>query len=105
MPIDNPFLDFLEQEPRAAFYSYLYGPGNAPSFAPRQQRFFQDQFTDIHNMYLGYLGRQVREGMMPQGSATDFFGGFDFPGYYRRQVPYEGRNAGYSGFVPRTRWL
>ena len=100
----NPWLDFLEGEPKATYFSYGDKFGG-PRGSQRQRRFAQDQFSDIYSQYLGNLGRQARAGTAPTGTFTDFMGGFDFDQWYRQQVPYEQRNQGFSDLAPRTRFL
>ena len=63
MVTPNPFLEYLEGEPKAAYYSYgdRFGGGR------RQQNFYQNSFADLYNQYLGTLGTQVRQGLAPSG--------------------------------------
>jgi len=100
----NPWLGFLEEEPKAAYFSYGDQFGG-PRGSQRQRGFFQNQFSDIYNKYLGSLGVQARQGAAPTGSFNDYLGGFDFNDWYRQSVPYESRNQGFSSFAPPTRWL
>jgi hypothetical protein len=62
---DNPFMDYLEQLPaEAAYYSgptatsFMEGPLGA-------QRYYQNQFQNVYNEYLGALGTQARTGQGP----------------------------------------
>ena len=99
----NPWAEFLEQEPKAAYFSRSNQFGG-PQRSQRQTGFYQNAFSDLYNQYLGSLGKQARAGIMPTGGFNDFMGGIDFNDYYRQQVPYQQRNQGYSDFVPPTRW-
>ena len=103
MPGFNPFLEFLETEPRAAFFSHGNRFGG-PQKSQRQTNYYQNQFNEIYDQYLGNLGQQARGGTMPAGSFNDFLGGFDFEDWYRRQVPYQQRNPEYSILVPNIQW-
>jgi len=100
----NPYLDFLEKKPEAAYFSYADRFGG-PRGSQRQRGFSQGQFSDIYSQYLGNLGRQARAGTSPQGTFNDFLGGFDFENWYRQQVPYQVRSQGFSDLVPQTRFI
>mgnify|MGYP001597426970 CR=1 FL=1 len=99
----NPFLGFLEEEPKTAYFSYANQFGGAPR-SQRREKFFQNQFSDIYNQYLGRLGGQVRGGETPGLKWNDYLGGFDFNKWYQEQVPYEERNPQQGRFVPETKW-
>ena len=99
----NPFLGFLEEEPKTAYFSYGNQFGGAPR-SQRREKFFQNQFTDIYNQYLGRLGSQVRAGQAPEQKWNDYLGGFDFNKWYQEQVPFEERNPQQGRFVPETKW-
>jgi len=103
----NPYLDFLEGDEtgrKAAYFSYGDRFGGAKD-SQRQRSFFQDQFSEIYDRYLGSLGLQVRQGKLPTGGFNDYMGGFDFEDWYRKSQPYEQRNQGFSSFVPRTKFV
>lgn len=99
----NPFAEFLEQEPRTAYFSRSNQFGG-PQRSQRQAGFFQNAFSDLYNQYLGSLGKQARAGMMPTGRWNDFMEGIDFDDFYRQRVPYQQRNQGGSDFAPPTHW-
>ena len=104
MTTQNPWLEFLEQEPgtKAAYYSYgnqFAGRGGKP-----QQKFYQNSFIDLYNQYVGTLGTQVRGGLMPTGSWNDYLGGFNFNDWYKQQTTAEQRNPQAGGLVPQARW-
>ena len=48
---NNPFSDFLEASPQAAYYSYSGDWGS-----PRQSQYYQNQFS---NIYLNKLKKDV----------------------------------------------
>jgi len=114
----NAFSDFLEERPDIAYYSFQDQLARTPS----QQRFFENQFQNIQNQYLGQLGRQLRAGNLPRRRFTDFLtdygrpairGGMDtvydvgptpFQQAYYRSSP--SRRGMYpSQFAPRTRFI
>ena len=85
----NAFSDFLEERPDMAYYSFQDQLAKTPS----QRRFFENQFQNIQNQYLGQMGTQLRKGNLPRRGFTDFLtdygrpplqGGMD-TGYPRRR--------------------
>lgn len=102
----NPYLDFLNEQPRGTYFSYRDQWGDSP----KQQGYYQNRFEDLHNEYLASLAKQARAGFMPSGSWNDFLGGgesgqpFDFSKWYREQNTYQQRNPDASVFQPRVQW-
>lgn len=99
-----PFLDLLEGDPQAAYYSM---PGMFGT-SPRQRRYFQNQFRDIHNQYLGQLGSQLRAGVMPTQRFTEFLEQPSDPDFFRRQYMSQTpttRGATTQRFAPPTRFM
>lgn len=74
---NDVFTDFLESQPETAFNVALdqFGPtGN-------QRNFFQNEFQNILNQFLGVLGGQAQAGETPNALFTDFLaGGTVLPG-------------------------
>lgn len=103
MTTPNPWAGFLEEEPESAYFAYQDQFGGS-SQAPKQTSFFQDQFANIYNQYLGQLGMQVNQGDVPSMQWQDYLKGFDFDSWYKSQVPYSERNAEYNQFAPKTQW-
>ena len=103
MPPDllkNPFLEFLEDEPRASFFSFL--PQN-PTFG--QQRFAEKAFQPWQSQYLGALGGQVKRGETPNLTFVDFLrNNFNFGREFRR-APTSQSGRGTSPFVSSGRFL
>ena len=114
----NAFSDFLEERPDIAYYSFQ----DQLARTPAQRRFFENQFQNIQNRYLGQMGRQLRAGRLPTRRFTDFLtdygsptmqGGMDtgfdightpFQESYYRSSP--SRRGMYpSQFAPRTRFI
>ena len=99
---NNPFGDFLEASPGAAYYSYS-GEWGAPS----GQRHYQNQFQNVYNQYLGSLGGLLRQGIMPtadEDTFTNFLGNYDWTERYG-QLPPAMRGDFSSQFNPRTRQI
>jgi len=98
---DNPFADWLEAEPQAAYFSYQGDWG-----APRQRQYYRNQYSDIYNEYLGLLGKQLRAGTQPNEKFVDFLSGFDWNKRFQ-QLPLSQRPGAnrFSDFVPPVSWL
>ena len=106
----NPWSDFLEQLPTAAYYSSPAGQAFA-SGSPRQRSYFENQFQSIYNAYLGALGSQVREGGLPTMRFQDYLentnpyqGNSLFEARYGAQTPTQRGDFG-SYLAPRTRFM
>ena len=109
---ENPFnfRDFLEEEPRLPFNAAL----NRFKQTGNQRNFFQNQFGNIFNRFLGTLGQQVEAGgefgAAPTLRFEDFLGGrnqFD-PGFnlqnsFRSTAPSLRGGQPQSFFAPRAR--
>lgn len=98
---DFPFSDFLEENPRASFFSRVN------RFARPQQRHFSQSnaFTDIQNRFLGMLGSQARSGELPTLRFEDFLDDFNFDQEFRSLAPSERFGGGGQGrFAPPTRF-
>ncbi len=103
-PLQNPFLDFLEEGPggpEAAFFSFQDQFGGSPA----QQRFFSGQFPQIQQEFLGQLGQQIRQGGQPSGTFVNFLENFPFTQRFAGLTPFERGGARRSQFAPRTRSL
>ena len=114
MANENPYSDFLDnnsswgslllqQMPQAAYYSSPTGTSFGRQ-SPRRQRYFQQNFQDVYNQYLGALGTQLREG--EQGSLTfqDFIATDPWTSRYS-QLPQGMRGVNTGMYSPRTRFL
>ena len=95
---DGNWLDFLEDKPEAGYFSY-----QNQWRTPNQKKYYQNQFQEIQNEYLGRLGQQLRSGGAPTEKFTDFLG--QFPWTLRfMQLPPSMRGDNPSLFNPRTTW-
>lgn len=91
----------LDEEPRAAYYSY----GNQFGKSQNQRKYFEDAFDDIYNQFLGQLGGQVRQGQAPTMKFNDFLGDYNFDQQYRQMAPSTRYGQPQSTFAPRARFL
>ena len=96
---DNPFGAFLEAAPQAAYYSYSNDCGR-----PRQSQYYQNQFQNVYNQYLGSLGGMLRQGVMPTNENTfaDYLGNYD---WNQESIGDYQRGDFTSQFNPRTRQI
>ena len=115
MPAGNPggyglsgsnfFGDLLEEQPELAFYSFQNQFGRSPN----QRRFFENQFSDIHNQFLGTLGAQIRGGQLPTAQFTPFLeAGFGPGGQFQQQfgaLPPSQRGMGIGRFAPSAQFV
>ena len=96
MPNDNPFLSYLEDRPGANYFSY-----QNQWRTPNMKRFFQGQFSNIQNQYLGQLSQWVRGGSQGQPQQfSDFLRKINWGQNFQQQAPQES-----ARFNPFTRWL
>ena len=117
MPAGNPagynnvfsdpsfFRDLLEEQPELAFFSFQNQFGRSPN----QRRFFENQFSDIHNQFLGTLGAQIRGGQLPTAQFTPFLeAGFGPGGQFQQQfgaLPPSQRGMGIGRFAPSAQFV
>jgi len=85
--------------PEATFFSFQNQFGGSPT----QRRYYQGQFSNIFNQYLGTLGQQLSQGQSPP-AFQDFMGGYNF-GQQFAQLPPSIRGATTARFAPQTRFL
>ena len=64
------FSDFLETQPQALYQSFVTDPQNRMTSSMR--RYYQNQFNQIHNEYLGQLARDMRQGNLPTGRFENY---------------------------------
>jgi hypothetical protein len=104
---NNPFLDFLEYEPEAAYYSSPKGWTGQNAFAvgsPNQRRYYQNQFQNIYNEFLGALGQEARRGEAPSMRWTDYLENIPWAERYSGLSPeMAGRTT--SRYAPGTRQI
>ena len=106
----NPYMDLLDEAPEAAYHSYRSDWG-----APSGQQYYQNQFQNVYNQYLGSLGSALRMGAggdpnaqsISQIGATsfaDYLGDYDWTDRYT-SLPPAMRGDFTSQYNPRTRQI
>ena len=94
------FGGFLEENPNVSFQAALQGldqPAN-------QRRFYQNQFSNIYNEFLGNIGGQIKQGKTPSATFNEFLGEFPFSERFAATPPQQ-RGDFPSNVAPRTRYL
>ena len=100
----NPFQEFLEENPRAAFYAQGDPFGGDRTGGPREKQVFQNQFQNIYNQYMGTLGQQVQRGEVPSLRFQDYLKDFSFSQHFR-SLPPSMRGASTGAYAPQARFL
>ena len=106
----NPYMKLLGTAPEAAYHSY-----QTDWASPNQQQYYQNQFQNIYNQYLGSLGASLRQGAEGGEGAptvkeavsptfTDYLGNYDWTNRYT-SLPPTMRGDFTSQFNPRTRQI
>ena len=102
--------DILKESPEYAYYSYGSEWGS-----PAQTQYYQNQFQNIYNQYLGTLGKELRLGATgTEGSKSladigsmqfsDYLGNYDWTDRYTALPPSQ-RGEYTSQYNPRTRQI
>lgn len=95
----NPLLAFLEDEPRAGYFAH-----QGRWRTPNKKKFFQSQFGDIHDEYLGMLGQKIMAGQEPTDTFTGYVGNYDWDQAYAGLTPRQ-RGQGGDQLNPMARWI
>ena len=123
----NPFADFISGEalgsqPRLAYQAMLGDPnreikpwetegqarqemmfGNPYGTSPASRRYFQGQFQNIYNDFLGQQGRALQGGQLPSQTFTQILQQYPFTQRYAALPPeLTGRTLG--SFAPRVQY-
>ena len=123
----NPFADFISGEalgsqPRLAYQAMMGDPtraispwedepearqsmmfGNPYGSSPGSRRYFQGQFQNIYDEFLGKQGRALQGGQMPAQNFQQFLQAFPFTQRYSALPPeMTGRTLG--SFAPRVQY-
>lgn len=93
---DNPFLAYLEEEPKAGYFAY-----QNQWRTPNQKKYFQNQFAEIQNQYMGRLGQQILGGGEPNLRFTDFLKQYPWMQEFAKLPPSQ-RGENRSLYNPRT---
>lgn len=98
--IDDPFGAFLGQDYRLPYFGRQAQFGRAPA----QRRFFENEFSNIRDQFLGTLGSMALQEQEPTGSFSDYLGGINFNQRFAA-LPPALRGASMGRFAPQTRFL
>ena len=71
--------------------------------SPASKRYFQGQFQNVYNEFLGQQGRALQGGQIPSQTFSQFLDQFPFAQRYSA-LPPEMSGRGISGFAPRVRF-
>ena len=72
--------------------------------SPNVKKYFQGQFSNIQNQYMGQLGQMIQGGQAPSLEFTDFLSQFPWQQKFQELSPQE-RGQDTSRFNPFTRWV
>ena len=100
---NNPFADFFEDYPLAAYYSSPRG-SEFSGQSPNTQRYYQNQFQNVYNEYLGALGQQIRSGADPTLRFVDYLETTTFTERYAALPPQMGGRSTRQ-YSPGTRQI
>ena len=101
MTMMNPFQDFLEEEPGAAYFSHQNQWGGSPA----KNKYWQNQFANVYNKYLGQLGVQAQAGETPSLNWTDYLKDYDFNNQFSNLPPGYRSTSAFKTFSPSLNWL
>ena len=100
---NNAFADFFTDYPQAAYYSSPRGTAFSGQSA-NTQRYYQNQFQNVYNEFLGALGQQIRSGADPTLRFADYLETTPFTERYAALPPQmAGRTT--RQFGPGTRQI
>ena len=97
----NVFADFLEQEglgQRSAFFGAL-----PQAQTPNQQTFFQNQFPNVLDQFLGLLGQDIFAGQTPTQRFAPFVQQFPFAQTFASTPPSQRPGTPQRFFAPQAR--
>ena len=111
----NPFDASQSDFTSGVFSSWLEEPGEGrrasyfsampESLSPNQRRFFENQYQNVFNDYLGQIGSQIRGGGSPTASFAQFTQDFPFSARYAGLPQGQRVGSPMRTFAPRTRFL
>jgi len=96
--VGQEFLEGSDLGRRSSFFSFV-NQQNQP-----QQRFFQNQFQNIQNEFLGQLGETIRGGGLPTQTFQSFLEDFPFSERFG-SLPPALRGALTNRFAPSIRFF
>lgn len=99
MAIGGLFEGYIDQNPEQGYFGY-----QNQWKTPNQKKWFQSQFSNIQNQYMGQLGQQVLSGGAPTKTFEDFLSQFNWGQNFQEQTPQQ-RGQDTSRYNPWTRWM
>ena len=96
--VGQEFLEGSELGRRSSFFSFV-NQQQSP-----QRRFFQNQFQNIQNQFLGQLGQTIRQGGQPDQTFQSFLEGFPFSQRFQ-ELPPALRGQLNNRFAPSVRFF
>jgi|6_EtaG_2_1085325.scaffolds.fasta_scaffold285270_2 hypothetical protein len=98
--LSDPFGAFLQEDPKMTYYGMQGQFGGSP----RQKQYFEGQFGDIHNQFLGSLGSSMMQNQWPTQTWQGFLGQYPFTERFASLPP--SFRGGLTGrFSPQTRFM
>ena len=94
----NPWLDWLEDYPQAAYGAYQPKTGSR-SFLD----YWRGQQSNVYDQYMGQLGQMAKAGQAPSMNLTDYLGSYPWLQKWFEQSPQQ-RGERPSLFSPNVRW-
>lgn len=111
---ENFYTDMLQEQPQMAYQGAV--TSQFPQFdlmsrpQKRQRDYWSDQYSNIHNQYLGQQGEglaalaQGRQPTTPMGTFSQYLENIPFTQRYASLTPQQ-RGQGTRSFAPSTRYL
>ena len=104
---DSPFYSGFEKDPQGQKANY-FGRLVGQNLSPNRKKWFEGQFEEVQNRYLGQLGQQVLGGQSPTLSLSDYLTDYFAPSGtgmqdWRSMSP-QSRGEQTTRFAPPTRW-
>ena len=91
----------IGRSPQSVAQSEMFG--NPFGTSPASRRYFQGQFQNLYDEFLGQQGRALQGGQIPSQTFSQFLDQFTFTQRYSA-LPPEMSGRGISGFAPRVRF-
>ncbi len=90
---------YLNDNPDAVYFSY-----QDQWKSPNAKKYYQEQFSNIQNQYMGQLGQMVQGGGAPSMEFADFLKNFNWGQNFQQNAP-RSQTQNTSQFNPWTRWM
>jgi len=104
MPNNNPFADWLYDDEDPSAQSAAYFSNQNQWKTPNMKKYFQGQFSNIQNQYMGQLGQMAHGGQAATLEFPDFLKDINWGQEYGQLTPMQ-RGVDTARFNPFTRWM